>query len=317
MSEFKLIEQYFKSSNPRIDLGIGDDAALLQIPSGYQLAVSTDMLVSGTHFYPDCPAFDIGWKSLAVNISDMAAMGAIPKWITLGISIPEQNTAWLEQFSRGLLACAKQYDVELIGGDTTKGPLNICVQIMGIVPIGKALQRQGAHLGDDIWVSGELGLAALGLGLLQGRYHSFTHTEQSIMLKRLQRPEPRLSLGLMIRELAHSCIDISDGLAADLGHLLKASGLGASIIWEKIPHLSLEKTIPNAELRQCVLAGGDDYELCFTASPANQAQILACGQRLGIKLSVIGKTQKEPGLKISYENQPPIPLEMIGYDHFR
>lgn len=309
MSEFSIIQQFFNRPCQETDLGIGDDAALISVPQGNQLAISTDMLVSGTHFFPDTPAYDIGWKSLAVNISDMAAMGAQAKWATLSMALPEANTAWLKQFSSGLFECAQQFGVSLIGGDTTRGPLNISIQIMGIVPRGQALTRHGAQLGDEIWHSGLLGHAAHALQCLQS--HQACSAE---FLNALHRPQPRLQLGIALRAMAHSAIDISDGLLADLGHILAASGLGAEIAWPNITH---QLKVPTEEAYAMVLSGGDDYELCFTAPVSAHAQIVAIGQALDLPLSCIGHTCQQPGIKVWDAQQQAIRWQGAGYDHFQ
>lgn len=227
-SEFNLIAKYFTRPTAQTDLGIGDDAALISITQGMQLAISADTLVAGTHFFADCDPYQLGWKSLAVNISDMAAMGAQPKWATLAIALPDMDGTWLKAFSQGFFACADQFDIDLIGGDTTRGPLNISVQIMGEVPFGKAIKRSGAKIDEDIWVSGNLGSAAIGLAHLQNKTHVLGGALPAC-LNALHMPMPRLALGLVLRDIATSCIDISDGLLADCGHILHASMLGATV----------------------------------------------------------------------------------------
>jgi thiamine-monophosphate kinase len=315
MSEFNLIAKYFTRSAANADLSVGDDAALMRISVGHQLAVSVDMSVAGTHFYADAAPFDIGWKSMAVNISDMAAMGATPKWATLAIALPEVNEYWLSEFSRGLFACADTFNVDLIGGDTTRGPLNICVQIMGEVPTAKALLRSGAQVEDDIWVSGHLGSAALGLMYLQ-------HTIQlpdnvaTACLSALHHPMPRVTLGLALRAVANSCIDVSDGLVADLGHLLKASKLGANIALDKIAcHEFLHAQLETPAIQQCILAGGDDYELVFTAAESQRNAINLLSQQLNLPLSLIGKTTADIGLQVMYRQQV-LDISKKGFDHF-
>ena len=315
MSEFSLITQYFTRPSPNADLGVGDDAALIQISTGHQLAVSADMLISGTHFLPDCPAYFVGWKSLAVNISDMAAMGASPKWATLAISLPEVDHAWLSEFSKGFFACAEQFNVSLIGGDTTRGPLSISVQIMGEIPLNQALQRDNAQLNDDIWVSGTVGEAALGLKVLQGQLN-LSSEENVKCIDALQRPEPRVSLGLALRNLAHSAIDISDGLLADLGHILEKSKLGAKLDWEAIPKFHASHTIDEQILKSVTLAGGDDYELCFTAPSSAYDEIKKIGARLNLSLSRIGTTDNSGKIQVLDQHQNDIYIERTGYDHF-
>lgn len=316
-TEFNLIKKYFDRPTAHTDLGVGDDAALIQMSPGHQLAISADMSVAGTHFLTDCPAFDIGWKSLAVNISDMAAMGANPKWATLSIALPNVDEVWLAEFSRGFFACADQFGVSLIGGDTTRGPLNISVQIMGEVPIGKALRRDGAKAGDEIWASGILGEAALGLAELQNKLTQtlLSSAEKKTYIDALQKPEPRVALGLALRNIAHSAIDISDGLMADLGHILAQSHLGADVYWNKVPHVKVN-SLDESTLQSLSLAGGDDYELCFTAPINQHAEILKIGEQLKLNLSCIGVTKQEMSVNIVDAHHQRIELKVKGYDHF-
>lgn len=320
MSEFNLIAKYFTRATPHADLGVGDDAALVRVQEGYQLAISVDMLVAGTHFFHDAAPYDVGWKSLAVNVSDMAAMGATPKWTTLAIALPEINGStisehWLAEFSRGFFACADTFNIDLIGGDTTRGPLTISVQIMGEVPTDKALRRDGALLGDDIWVSGHLGSAALGLASLQ---HKITLEKNMLAycLNALNRPAPRTVLGLALRSIAHSCIDISDGLLADLGHILQASHLGARLNLEAMPcHDFLHTQLDNIIFQQYILAGGDDYELAFTAPQSQRKAIIQLSQQLDLPLSLIGETTQALGIEVYYKQQQ-LMIEKKGFDHF-
>ena len=313
--EFNLIAKYFTRATPSADLGVGDDAALLQVSAGHQLAISVDMLVAGTHFFHDAAPYAIGWKSMAVNISDMAAMGATPKWSTLAIALPEINEPWLAEFSRGLFACADQFKVDLIGGDTTRGPLNISVQIMGEVPTGRALRRDGAKLDDDIWVSGNLGSAALGLALLQNKVTLDSEVAEHC-LQALHTPIPRTALGLALRSIANSCIDVSDGLLADLGHILKASNLGAAITLDDIScHDYLRSHLAEPIIQQCVLAGGDDYELVFTAPKSQRQAIQRLSQQLSLPLSLIGKTTQNLGARVTYQ-QHLLDISKKGFDHF-
>ena len=318
-SEFNLIQQYFTHASPQTDLGVGDDAALIRVAEGMQLAVSSDMLVADTHFFADAAPYDIGWKALAVNVSDMAAMGANPKWATLALSLPEVNEAWLAEFSRGFFACADAFNIDLIGGDTTRGPLNISVTIMGEVPIGQALRRDGAQVGDDIWVSGTLGDAALALAVLQNRYpihKKWPEDELEKWLQRLHKPQPRAMLGLALRGIASSCIDISDGLLADLGHILKASNCGAEIRLEQLPVSAYNfNHLHEPSIQQCVLAGGDDYELCFTAPSNARSLIEALGKQQNLLLSCIGSTRMAIGLQVMYQNKS-LTLLKQGFDHF-
>jgi thiamine-monophosphate kinase len=316
MTEFNLIQHYFTRPAKNADLGVGDDAALIQIQPGHQLAVSVDMLVAGTHFFENCPAFDIGWKSLAVNISDMSAMGAAPKWATLAIALPQENEDWLAEFSRGFFACADDFNVSLIGGDTTRGPLNISVQIMGEVPIDKALRRDGATHEDKIWVSGTLGMAALGLAHLQEKI-ALNAEDKTTCIRALQRPQARVALGLALRGVANSAIDISDGLLADLGHILKQSKVGATLYWEDIPKLKTQTAIDVDIIQETTLAGGDDYELCFTAPAHAHDDILEIGKKLNVPLRCIGITHQALGLHVLDSNQQPLEIKRAGYDHFK
>jgi thiamine-monophosphate kinase len=315
MSEFDLIQKYFTKPTRHTVLSVGDDSALIQTSAGCELAVSTDMSVSGTHFFADAAPYDIGWKSLAVNVSDMAAMGAQPKWATLAIALPEVDESWLSEFSRGFFACADEFGVDLIGGDTTRGPLNISATIMGEVPIGKALKRSGAQAGDDIWVSGNLGSAALGLAHLQDKVRLKDPTLQT-SIHALYRPAPRVNLGLQLREIATSCIDISDGLLADLGHILNASNCGATVDLERIPCIDyLKIDLQNLQFQTFILAGGDDYELCFTAHPNKREAINTMSQQLNLALNIIASTRMDIGLQATYKNTE-IKLLRQGFDHF-
>lgn len=316
-SEFDLIRQYFTRPTSHTNLGVGDDAALLTVDSNQELAISVDMLVAGTHFLADTDPRQLGWKSLAVNISDMAAMGAEPKWATLAIALPAADENWIAAFAEGFFVCAKRFKVDLIGGDTTRGPLCISVQIMGQVPTGGALRRDGAKNGDDIWVSGQLGDAALALNHLLSK-HPLTNNELAQTLPALLQPQPRVALGLALRNIAHSAIDISDGLLADLGHILKASGLGAELCLDDIPRSAImQQHLTNPSVLNMLLAGGDDYELCFTTPADAHDRILQIAQELGLRLSRIGKTRVEPGLLIKDGQGNLIETGASGFDHFR
>jgi thiamine-monophosphate kinase len=313
MSEFDLIQRYFTRSTPSTTLGVGDDAALLCVDEGMELAVSTDMLVSGTHFFPDADPVLLGHKTLAVNISDLAAMGATPRWATLALSLPSVDEAWLEKFSRGFFSLAEQHGVELIGGDTTRGPLNLSVTIMGEVPRGVALRRDGAQVGDDIWVSGSVGEAALALAHLQGRI-ALPPEVFAACAKRLHQPQPRVALGLALRGIAHSAIDISDGLLADLGHILERSRVGAELDYAALPCASLN---PGELIAQrCILAGGDDYELCFTAPSAHREKIAAISATLALPLTRIGKITAGNGCTVRTVDGSEMQIKEQGYDHF-
>lgn len=313
MSEFELIRKYFTRPAPGTLLGVGDDAALIAVAPGMELAVSSDMLVSGTHFFPDADPFLLGHKTLAVNLSDLAAMGATPRWATLSLSLPVADEPWLQAFSAGFFALADEYGVALVGGDTTRGPLNLCVTIMGEVPQGQALRRDGARVGDDIWVSGTPGRAALGLAHLRGEV-MLAGALRADCLAALQQPQPRVALGLALRRVAHSAIDVSDGLLADLGHILECSGVGAELEWALLPQLPERIALDMA--RRCLLAGGDDYELCFTAPEVRRAEVEALASRLGLPLARIGRIVAGEGCAVLDAAGNVLPIEESGYDHF-
>lgn len=318
-SEFTLIDRYFKRPTPDALLGPGDDCALLAPTPGMVLACSTDMLVAGTHFFPDCAPAAIGWKTLAVNLSDLAAMGAQARWALLAGALPQADAAWLTGFSAGFFACARRYGVELVGGDTTRGPLNLCVTVLGEVPAGQALQRNGATAGDDVWISGQPGLAALGLCHLQGKVELPAELAK-IACAALERPQPRLALGQRLRGIASAAIDVSDGLAADLGHILRASGLRGEIHETMLPLLPPAARTPLG--RRCQLSGGDAYELCFTASPLQRPAIAALAAALELPLWRIGSaaaaTPAAPAgsLRVIASDGSAHTLTETGYDHF-
>ncbi|MFO7579512.1 MAG: thiamine-phosphate kinase [Nitrosomonas halophila] len=323
-SEFDIIRRYFSRAPKHALLGVGDDAALVACSPGKDWAISTDTLVAGRHFFPDVAPDKLAYKALAVNLSDMAAMGAAPRWVTLSLTLTEalaQNDDWLKGFASGFFALADLYQVELIGGDTTGGPLNIGVQIIGEIPAGKALKRSGAVSGDDIWISGELGNAAMGLAYLQRRL-VLTAEEASPCLRALHAPLPRVRLGQRLLMLAHSAIDISDGLVADLSHILARSDVAAVIDLEKIPcssamksRLSLGHTDRQLVI-DCLLAGGDDYELCMTAPESKREAIVRLAHELDIPLSRIGKIMTGSGLTILTTTGNPVIVERKGHDHF-
>lgn len=316
VSEFQLIRRFFTRATPGAVLGVGDDAALLQVRSGMELAVSTDMLVSGTHFFPDTNPFSLGYKTLAVNLSDMAAMAAQPRWASLALSLPEVDENWLEKFSAGLFTLADEYQVDLIGGDTTRGPLALCVTIMGEVPHGMALHRSGARVGDDIWVSGVLGDAALALAQIQGHVQLAAKDFAACSLA-LHRPIPRVTLGLALRCVAHSAIDISDGLLADLGHILESSNVGAEISFAALPVSSaLQFYIRRPLGKHCLLAGGDDYELCFTAPVAHRPAVEEIATSLGLRLTRIGIITEKRFCIVRAADGSIINIGKSGYDHF-
>jgi len=322
MSEFDLIKQYFTKTTQHTNLGIGDDAALISISAGCELAISTDMLVAGTHFFSDAAPYQLGWKSLAVNLSDMAAMGANPKWATLSIALPESNADWLAEFSKGFFACANAFNVDLIGGDTTRGPLTISVQIMGEVPNSLAIKRCGAQIDDDIWVSNQLGSAAFALAHLLGT-QSIPNDSQTEYMLALHTPQPRVALGIALRNIATSAIDISDGLLSEVGHIVKASKtqrniteMGAVINLDHIPTTPyIQKNLNQPAFQKFVLAGGDDYELCFTAPCKQISALEALSNKLDLKLTKIGKITAKNGINVLNQQQR-IHLEASGYNHF-
>ncbi len=313
LSEFELIRKYFDRPARRspdggrpaasVALGVGDDAALLRPSGGMELAVSTDLLLEGRHFRPGADARKLGHKSLAVNLSDMAAMGAAPRWATLALCLREPDEAWLEAFAAGFFALCGRYGVALVGGDTTRapasGPLAICITILGEVPRGLALYRAGAVPGDDVWVSGQLGGAALGLA----------QPANAAAAQRLDEPEARIELGERLRGIANAAIDVSDGFAQDLGHILDRSGVGAVVEYERLP------AFPGAGASQ-VLAGGDDYELVFTARQERRAEIASLSRELGLALANVGSIQKgEAKLRVLDREGRAMPVGP-GFDHF-
>jgi thiamine-monophosphate kinase len=307
-SEFELINRYFRRPTRHTALGVGDDGAIVRPTPGMELVVSTDMLVSGTHFLSDTPPEDLGWKVLAVNVSDMAAMGAQPRWALLAAALPAATESWIEKFARGFFACADEFGIDIIGGDTTKGPRNFCVTIFGEVPAGQALLRSGAQVGDDIWVSGHPGRAALGLAHLQRR-NVLDESAREECLAALHRPQPRVALGLALRGLASSAIDVSDGLLADLGHILEESKVSADLQMPSLPPPGIE--------RDCLLAGGDDYELVFTAPAGRRAEVAALSGLLGLALTRIGAVKGGVSPRLTFSQPPDVELDRIGYDHFR
>ncbi|WP_298609341.1 thiamine-phosphate kinase [uncultured Thiobacillus sp.] len=314
--EFDLIARHFTRATPGAVLGVGDDCALLAPTPGMQLAVSSDMLLEGRHFSPQDSPAGLGHKSLAVNLSDLAAMGATPRWATLAIALPEENDAWLTAFARGFFRIADQHGIELVGGDTTRGTLAISITVMGEVPPGQALRRDGAKVGDDVWVSGVIGSAALALAYRQGRLF-MEQIDAARVLPALYLPTPRIELGLVLRGLASSAIDISDGLLGDLGHILERSHVGATLEFSALPTLPVTQAyLHEAVARDCVLAGGDDYELCFTAPASKRNAVLAAAASAGVTVTRIGHIHAEPGLTVNDANGQPLHVDKTGYDHF-
>ena len=314
LGEFELIRRFFERPPKRALLGIGDDCALLAAPARHAaLAVTTDMLVCDRHFLADAPPASIGHKALAVNLSDLAAMGAAPVGFTLALALPQVDEAWLAEFSAGLLALASATGCELLGGDTTRGPLTISITAIGEVPPRAALRREAAQAGDDVWVSGSLGAAALAVReALAGRPLPEAHPARI----RMERPQARLSLGLALRSLAHAAIDVSDGLISDLGHICERSRLGADIDWSVVPTDESLAALPEQERLELALSGGDDYELLFTAKPSRRDAIQALRDRLGLAVTRIGKTSERLGIRITDANAKAVPLQRGGFDHF-
>ena len=336
MGEFDLIARYFTRPpvpGSAVAVGVGDDCAVLQPAPGMQLAVSSDMLVQGRHFFADVDPRSLGHKALAVNLSDLAACGAEPLGFTLALALPEANPAWLEPFAHGLLALADAHGCQLVGGDTTAGPLNICITVFGQVPRGQALLRSGAQVGDDIWVSGTLGDACLALQALQGQVTLPPELLERAR-QRLEWPTPRVALGQALRGVASAALDVSDGLLGDLGHVLRASGVGAEIDVAATSDLIAARACLQRleglfgskfgtafasaqELAQrCILAGGDDYELVFTAAPTRRATVQQCSQACGVPVTRIGHIQADPGLRLRQAKGMPVSMRYASFDHF-
>ena len=324
MDEFELIQRYFSRPAAKAVLGGGDDCAVLQTAPGMQLAISTDMLVAGRHFFPDVDPQALGHKALAVNLSDLAACGARPLAFTLALALPQAQAEWLEPFAAGLWALADTHGCELIGGDTTRGPLNLCITVFGEVPGDasaptrtQALLRSGAQAGDDVYVSGTLGEAALGLQHQLGRLQ-LDPAVAAACRARLERPTPRVALGLALRGVASACADVSDGLLGDLGHILARSGVGA-----QMDYAAIRGTCPWADsgidaqrLADCVLHGGDDYELVFTAPQQRAGAVAAAAQSTGTPVRRIGCIQAQAGLRVQDADGCLIEMPARGFNHF-
>ena len=327
MGEFDLIARYFTRPTRRAALGVGDDCALLQPAPGMQLAVSSDMLVEGRHFFADVDPAALGHKALAVNLSDLAACGATPLAFTLALALPRADDAWLEPFSRGLLALADAHGCELVGGDTTRGPLNICITVFGEVPVvdgkSQALLRSGARAGDDVYVSGTLGDARLALDALRGSV-KLPADLLAQARQRLEQPTPRVALGQALRGVASAALDISDGLLGDLRHILKASGVGATLdtsvainLIAAYAHPACAKGLISLKYQlQCVLAGGDDYELLFTAPVSARAAVTAAARSSQTTITRIGQIDSEQGLRLVNGQGQTVPNTYTSFDHF-
>lgn len=323
VSEFEIINRYFASravADEHIILGIGDDAAIVSMPADQQLVVSIDTLISGVHFPVPTSAADIAWKALAVNLSDLAAMGAKPAWFTLALSLPEVKHNWLAAFSESLADISSAYRIPLIGGDTTRGPLSITIQVAGQVKTGRALLRSGAKVGDQIFLSGSIGDAALGLHLLQQQSDSLAETDylSRDLIRRLNRPEPRIELGQALSGIASACIDISDGLFADLSHILKASAVGARLQQAQIPlsEAAQQFLTDNPSLRSSIYNRGDDYELCFCVAAEKCGQLEAIAKEQYCSLSHIGEIISGDDLQLFDTQNNRLDYDHDSYDHF-
>ncbi|EDQ2582111.1 thiamine-phosphate kinase [Salmonella enterica] len=318
--EFSLIARYFdrvRSTRLDVETGIGDDCALLNIPEKQTLAISTDTLVAGNHFLPDIDPADLAYKALAVNLSDLAAMGADPAWLTLAITLPEVDEPWLEAFSDSLFELLNYYDMQLIGGDTTRGPLSMTLGIHGYIPTGRALKRAGAKPGDWIYITGTPGDSAAGLAVLQNRLLVSEETDAHYFIKRHLRPTPRILHGQALRDIASAAIDISDGLISDLGHIVKASGCGAKVDVDALPKsAAMMRHVDAGQALRWTLSGGEDYELCFTVPELNRSALdVAIGQ-LGVPFTCIGQMSADvEGLSFVRDGMP-VTFDWKGYDHF-
>ncbi len=321
LSEFELIRRFFTYPPRGAVLGVGDDAAIVRARRGRELVVTADMLVAGRHFHADADPERLGHKALAVNLSDLAAMGATPRWAMLALALPRADSRWLAAFSRGFMRLARRHGVDLIGGDTTRGPLNISVQVMGEVPAGRALLRDGARADDDIWVSGTLGDAALAL--IAGRRRlALTRRERSRLEEKLHAPTPRVALGLALRGVARSAIDVSDGLVADLGHVCERSRVAAVVHFDGVPaSVIMRRNLGRPAAREALLAGGDDYELVFTAGRARREAIARLSRRLRLRLTRIGNItrRRDSGALVTVLDAAgrPIAVGQTGYEHFK
>ncbi|AKA39460.1 thiamine-phosphate kinase [Yersinia ruckeri] len=318
--EFDLIARYFdrfRSNRRDVELGIGDDCALLTVGEKQLLAISTDTLVSGIHFLPDIDPADLGYKALAVNLSDLAAMGADPAWLSLALTLPEVNEPWLQAFSDSLFDQLNYYGMQLIGGDTTSGPLSLTLTIQGLIPVGRALTRAGARIGDWIYVSGTLGDSAAGLAILQNQLRVEDTKERAELINRHLRPQPRVLQGQALRDLANSAIDISDGLISDLQHILKASHCGARIELDALPYSdALKNNVEPEQALAWALSGGEDYELCFTVPEINRGALDVALSHAGAGYTCIGQIAPvSEGIKF-IRNRKSVDIDLRGFDHF-
>ncbi len=316
LGEFDLIAKFFTRRVTRAALGVGDDCALFATSPGMQLAVSSDMLVEGRHFLPTVQPARLGHKALAVNLSDLAACGAKPMAFTLALALPRVDEVFLDGFARGLLALADAHCCELVGGDTTQGPLNICITVFGEVPTGQALLRSGAQAGDDLYVSGRLGDARLALEVFRGAL-ALDGAAFEAVRSAMEQPQPRIAFGLALRGLATSAIDVSDGLLGDLGHVLRRSGVGAEVQVDALPRSEVLRALPQHWQRQCTLAGGDDYELVFTAPPQHAARVAAAGLTAQLSVTRIGCISASPGLRLIDADGRAVVDSFGSFDHFK
>jgi thiamine-monophosphate kinase len=317
LGEFDLIAKYFSRPVRRAALGVGDDCALLPAPTpGMQWAVSSDMLVEGRHFLPTVLPARLGHKALAVNLSDLAACGAAPRAFLLSLALPRADEAFLEPFAAGLFALADAHGIELVGGDTTAGPLNLCLTVIGEVPAGQALLRSGARAGDDLWVSGLLGDARLALEVFRGTL-ALPGAAFAQVRRAMELPQPRVALGIALRGLASSAIDLSDGLLGDLGHILRRSGVGATLRIDRLPRSAVLAALPAPVQHECLLAGGDDYELLFTAPPERHGEVLDAGAQAAVALTCVGCIESAPGLRVVDAEGRPVAAPYPPFDHFR
>jgi thiamine-monophosphate kinase len=319
LGEFELIARHFTRPVKRALLGVGDDCALLAPSAGMQLAVSSDLLIEGRHFLSTVPPEALGHKALAVNLSDLAACGAAPLAFTLMLALPQVNEMFLRGFAQGLFALADAQGIELVGGDTTAGPLTVGITVLGEVPPGVALRRNGARVGDDLWVShpreGGIGDARLALAAFRGQVQ-LQGEDFSRLRRAMEWPQPRVALGLALRGVAHAAIDLSDGLAGDLGHVLAQSRVGASLDWSELPRSAMLSAQPLALQQQCVLGGGDDYELLFSAPPSARSAVQRAGSQADVAVSRIGHVQAESGLRVRWPDGSVSPWTARGFDHF-
>jgi thiamine-monophosphate kinase len=314
-TEFDLIARHFTRPAKRAALGVGDDCALLLPIPGMQLAISSDMLVEGRHFLSTVAPERLGHKALAVNLSDLAACGAEPLVFSLALALPRGDDSFVAELAQGLFALADLHDIELVGGDTTAGPLNLCITVIGQVPTGLALLRSGARPGDDLWVSGQLGDARLALEVFRGRA-SLPGDQFETVRRAMELPQPRVALGLALRGVATSAIDLSDGLVGDLGHVLQRSGVGARVVVDELPRSAGLAAQPPALQEECLLAGGDDYELLFTAPPACRQVVGDAGRRAGVVVTRCGAIETGSELRLVDGQGRPLPSRFRGYDHF-